>query len=198
MPRSYEKELLVRGDEELVILIQQGDEKAFETLFYRYKGLIYEVSYRFMLDYIVAQMYFDDLIDVAIDGLFIATREFTINKDMSFLNYWWSIVERHQLTFLNKIIDSRIIYCQPSVIENTGVSLSDSEIRNLQGLESSIYDRITKNYNLFSQEEMLYLEHYLLGYKPLEIAEFLSWNKSKLYRIRKKSMDKLNKIFKSN
>ena len=199
MQKSTEKILLERQDEELVKLIQEGNKEALEALYIRYQGLIYEVSYKYMLENGVAQMYLDDLVDVAIDGLFKAIETFTVGRDSSFLNLWWIIVERRQATFLQKTIETRVAYFDPLVIENCEISfLSDSHVDNSRSVDTSILDRIRKHADEFTQNERCYLEYFILGYKPLEIAEFFSWNRSRMYRIKKKAMDKLNKIIKSN
>ncbi len=192
------KLLLERQDEELVKQIQNGDRQALEVLYARYYGLIYEISYKFMFEYNVAQMYFDDLVDTAIDGLLIATKKFMPDKDNSFLNFWWAIVDRRHMTFLQKIIQTRMSPYDPYECDNLSNELSDSNLETHLGVGVSLLETIHKEINAFSREEKIFLEYYILGYKPLEIAEFFSWNRQKLYRIKKKAMDKLNKIIKSN
>ena len=197
--KSTEKILLERQDEELVKLIQEGNKEALEVLYIRYKGLIYESSYCYMIENHVAQMYLDDLVDVAVDALFIAVKDFVVGENKSFLNYWWLIANRRQTTFLQKTIDAKVLYYDPHIIENASVaSLSDSQTETNNDMNTAFIKIISNNASAFSQNERCFLEYYILGYKPLEIAEFFSWNKSKLYRIKKKAMDKLNKIIKSN
>ena len=197
--KSTEKILLERQDEELVKLIQEGNQEALECLYIRYKGLIYEASFQYLIENNIAQMYLDDLIDVATECLFIAIKQFTVGEDGSFLNTWWMITNRHQTKFLKKTIESRVSYYDPLIIENVGTSqLSDSHIDISRGVDISIIDRINKYAELFTLDERCFLEYYILGYKPLEIAEFFTWGKSKLYRVKKKAMLKLNKIIKSN
>lgn len=199
MKKSTEKILLEKQDEELVKLIQEGDKVAIETLYLRYKGLIYEVSYKYMKEHGVAQMYLDDLVDIATDGLFFAIKQFTVGQDNSFLNLWWAVVEKRHTTFLQKTINSRIVFFDPVVIENAEKSiLSDSQKSACAGLSASIIEIIHKNAGRFSDDERCFLELYILGYKPLEIAEQFSWERNKLYRIKKKAMNKLNMIIKSN
>ena len=57
---------------------------------------------------------------------------------------------------------------------------------------------IIKGNKELSSNEKIFLTYTLLGFKPLEIAEFNGWNRAKMYRIKAKAMGKLNKIFKSN
>ena len=188
MHKSDEKRLLERQDEELVKLIQEGKQEALETLFNRYKGFIYEVSLTFMIENHIAQMYFDDLMEVAIDCLLIACQDFLVDQGKSFLNYWWGITDKRLMTFLQRIIDLR----QVTYDRNIFPDLPDSNA------EQIVYESFKKYHDRFTTEEKCLLEYLHLGYKPLEIAEFFSWNKSKLYRIKKKALDKLNKIIKSN
>ena len=199
MAKSTAKILLERQDEELVKLIQEGNKEALEVLYIKYKGLIYESSYCYMIENHVAQMYLDDLVDVAIEALFIATRDFVVGDNNCFLNYWWLIANRRQATFLQKTIDAKVLYYDPYVIENASIaSLSDSRIETNNDMNTAFVKIITNHASEFSQEERCFLEYFILGYKPLEIAEFFSWNKSKLYRIKRKAMDKLNRIIKSH
>lgn len=199
MLKRQSKVLLEKEDEELVKMVQDGNEQVLEQLYVKYKGLIYEVSYKYMMNNKIAQMYLDDLIDIATECLLIACKDFNVGQDRSFLNYWWAIVERRQKDFQKKAIESRVYYYDPFMIENSVSSLSDSHPRGgYEGVFVSIIETINKNEDLFTQDERIYLKYFLIGYKPIEIAELLSWNKSKMYRVKNKAMDKLNKIIKSN
>ena len=199
MLKNSEKALLEKRDEELVSLIQEGNQKALEELYIRYKGLIYEISYKYMMNNNVAQMYLDDLIDVATDCLMVASNSFTVGQDWSFLSFWWAITERKQKEFLTRTIEKRITYYDPCIYELVSIGLHDSHSHlGTEGLGVSIIETIHKHASVFTEEELCYLEYYLLGYKPLEIAELFNLNRSRLYRIKKKAMNKLNKIFKSN
>ena len=151
-----------------------------------------------MIDKNIPQSYFDDLIDIGIECLFVALKDFRVGEDNSFLNYWWKIVERRQLTFVQDIFESRILYFDPFYLDNTGHLLMDVPNKSEHLASENILRIIHKNEEHFSQDERNFLEYYILGYKPLEIAEFFSWNKSRLYRTKKRAMDKLNKIIKSN
>ena len=199
MFKNDKKALLVSRDEELVKLIQEGNQLALDELYIRYKGLIYEVTYKYMITHNIAQMYLDDFIDVGIDSLIVAAKSFTVGQDWSFLSFWWVIMERKQNDFLSKTIESRVSYFDPMTFEYLATSLNDSSPNNdIDVMSHSLKETIRKYSGLFTDEEMCFLEYYLAGYQPLEIADLLSWNKSKLYRIKKKATSKLNKIFKSN
>ena len=198
MLKSNEKILLERADEELVKLIQEGNKEALEALYIRYKGLIYELTYKYMLENNIAQMYLDDLIDVAVEALFTAADKYIVGQDKSFLNFWWAVVDRRQVTFLQETIDTHVLCYDPHFIENAGSLLSDSQAEVVDEIGISIFEIIKNNEHRFSQMERCFLEYYILGYKPLEIAEFFSWDRSKLYRVKRKALDKLNKIIKSN
>ena len=198
MPKSESKRLLERQDEELVKLIQQGDNEAFEILFKRYEGLIYKLCYKFMTDYNIAQMYFDDLVDIAMFGLIKGTKDYVVDEEKSFLNYWWSIVDRHHMTFLSKLIDSKTTCYDPRIIEKTLSTMNSLQSSSANNLGLSIFDILNEYSKVFSTDELNFLKHMYSGFEPLEIAEFFSWSKAKIYRLRRKAIRKLNKINKSN
>ena len=199
MDKSTEKILLERQDEELIILIKEGSRESLATLYQRYKGLIYEISYKYMFEHDIAQMYLDDLVDVATESLFLAIDKFEVGQEKSFLNFWWAITERGQTRFLQETIEKSVSFYDPKIIENTAISgLLDSRIDMGFDIGISFLETIHKNINFFTQNERIFLEYFILGYKPLEIATFFSWSRPTLYRIKKKAIDKLNMIIKSN
>ena len=134
----------------------------------------------------MAQMHFVYLYDIALDGLYVACREYRTDMGKPFINYWWAIVERRHMSYLQDVSEHKFEDIYGDIDRK-----SDSQI------VSEAVD-IIKNHNSFSLDEKIYLTYSLLGFKPLEIAEFNDWNRAKLYRIKAKVMAKLNKIFKSN
>lgn len=184
---TEKKSLLKQKDEELVELIQKGNKEALSELFTKYIGLIYKVSFQFMVDKEIAQMYFENLYDIALDGLYIACRDYRKSVGTPFINFWWSIVERRHLTYWQELSSIKNIAEQSDDIDRIG---------NGQLISNAI--EIIAEHKDFTVDEKIFLTSTLLGFKPLEIAEQNGWNRPKLYRTKSKAMDKLNKIFKSN
>ena len=199
MYKKNDRVVLEREDEDLIKLIRDGNKLAYDALYRRYKGFIYDVSYRFMVANKIAQMYLDDLIDVATECLIDSIKNYTIGEQYSFLNYWWAITEKNHMRFLKKIIDSRTFVYDPYLMETNEVLLFDSSaFSSTDFLALSLLEIIEQHKELFGEDEMIFIQLFLQGYKPLEIAEKLSWNKPKVYRTKKNAMLKLNKIIKSN
>ena len=183
---SEEKSLLLKQDEDLVYLIRNGDQDALAQLYLRYRGLMYKVSFQFMTDKNLAQMHFVDLYDISLDSLYIACNEYDPNIGKSFINFWWSIVERRHMTYLQDLMEKRLEEQTEEVENKSGTQMISEAID------------IIKNNENFSSNEKIFLTYRIFGFKPLEIAEIHNWSKAKLYRIKAKATAKLNKIFKSN
>ena len=178
--------MLIKQDEDLVYLIRDGNQDALAQLYLRYRGLMYKVSFQFMTDKKLAQMHFVYLYDIALDSLYIACNEYNPSVGKPFINFWWSIVERHHMTYFQELAKKRT---EESVEEVENKS-------NTQKISEAV--EIIENNENFSLNEKIFLTCSLFGFKPLEIAKIHNWSRAKLYRIKAKATSKLNKIFKSN
>ena len=121
-----DRTLLEQQDEELIVLIQKGSITAIEKLYEIYKGLIYNVSISYLKDNKIAQMYLDDLIDIATDTLLRCSQKYVIDPNNSFLNYWWGVTKNQFSSFLRKMANSGIVYFDPILVEASEIYLSDS------------------------------------------------------------------------
>lgn len=199
MKKESDRALLEQQDEELIRLIQKGSITAVERLYVNYKGLIYNIAINFLKENGLAQMYFDDLVDIGTDTLMKCAQRYTINEDNSFLNYWWSVTNNQFNTFLRKTINTGVIYFDPILVEASDICLFDSTRPSPSKSVDNVYKEIIKvNKHRFTASERVFLEYYIQGLKPLEIADVMGINRSKLYRIKKTAINKLNKIIKSN
>ena len=199
MKKTSDRTLLEQQDEELISMVQKGSIVAIEKLYESYKGLIYTVSITFLKENGLAQMYFDDLIDIATDTLLRCSQKYTIGNDNSFLNYWWGVTKNQFGSFLRKTVSTGIVYFDPNLVETSEICLFDSSHSTpTKGVEFTIEQIIKNNSDVFTLDERVFIEYFIQGLKPLEISELLSWNRSKMYRIKRSAMNKLNKIIKSN
>ena len=199
LKKASDRELLEQQDEELIMLIQKGSITAVEKLYDIYKGLIYNAALNFMNENGLAQMYLDDLVDVATDTLLRCSQKYIVDEKNSFLNYWWGVTHNQFNSFLRKTVNSGIVYFDPFLVETSEVCLCDSTRPALsRNADFSFREIIRHNKEIFTVNESIFVKYFLDGLKPLEIAQMMSWNKAKLYRIKKSAMNKLNKIIKSN
>ncbi len=79
-----------RSDEELVALVQNGDQKIEELIFKRYRGLVRSLSRRFFL--VGGDM--EDLTQEGMMGLYQAMREYDTAKKSSFKTFAYLCVHR--------------------------------------------------------------------------------------------------------
>ena len=126
LKRVNDRALLEQRDEELIALIQKGSITAVERLYGVYKGLIYNISITFLKENGLAQMYLDDLVDIATDALLRCSQKYVICEDNSFLNYWWSVTNNQFASFLRKTINTGVVYFDPYLVEASEICLLDS------------------------------------------------------------------------
>ena len=144
-------------------------------------------------------MYFDDLIDIATESFIKATYDYQIDNDNSFLNYWWVITDRQQTSFLRKVIETKVTYYDSIAIDSNEFHIFDYEkYVDTINLGTTFEEILNTNKSLFTEDEFTYLNLFLSGYKPLEIADMCSWKRNKVYRVKNIALRKLNKIIKSN
>ena len=176
-------------------MIAQGSKRAFELLFCKFQGLIYKRVFEFTKKYNIPQMYHDDLTSEATDALVTAVRRYIYSPDSTFISFWWSIVEHKFVSFLRRIADTKVFYFDPGFLENEVMYLSDYDLREPSMLTIDIVLEICRRAKIeLNNDETRMLKLFIEGYKTSELPDIFSWTKTKVYRIRKKLMEKLNKI----
>lgn len=190
----------IYSDEDLVFIIQKGNHKAFTELFSRLNGLFYSVSYSFMVENHIPNLYLDDLIGISTDSFMIAVEKY-VQGTTKFVSFWWSIVMTKFRNYYAKNKDLQLACGEENFHETQRFKLQDVEPVSepeYNPLSDELVVLINNNINKFTKEEVLYLQFTFLGYKPLEVGEIVEWDRSKLFRIRRKALHKLNMIIKSN
>ena len=199
MAKIDERTLSKLSDEELVEYYQNGNNDAIGIIYTRYKGLIVAITSDYLKTNNLAQMYFDDFFDIAVECLFRAMDTYDLNKETHLKNYWWTFVKR---SFINKhrhIAHIESIVIDPSQLESGRYHLMDSSINDKRfNVDEFIDDILLKYPDEFTNIEKRFLIYLKDGFEIKEIAFFMGTNLSKVYRLRLKVLDKLNKIIKSN
>lgn len=188
------------SDEDLVFIIQKGNHKAFNELFNRFNGLFYTISYKFITEYHIPNLYIDDLISISTDSLIIAINKFS-HGSTKFISYWWSIVITKFKNYYAKNKDLQLACGIEDFHEKQRYKLQDNEIASepeYNPLSEELVLLINQNIEKFTKEERLFLQLAFMEYKPLQIGDIVQWDRNKLFRIRRKAMNKLNMIIKSN
>ena len=187
-------------DEDLVLLVQKGNSKAFGELYRRYYGLFHTLSYSFMNNNHIPHLYLEDFISVATDSLTIAIEKYNIGQTR-FVSFWWSIVVTKFKNYYAKNADLQLACNEDNFLEQKRNKMQDVEAISgyeYNPLSEEIIWIINSNINKFTQDEVVYLQFAFMGYKATEIGQITDWKKSKLFRIRKSALNKLNMIIKSN
>ena len=188
------------SDEELVFTIQNGNKEAFLELYKRYNGLFYTVSYSFMNNYHIPHLYLDDFISVATDSLLLAVNKFQSSENR-FVSFWWSITITKFKNYYAKNTSIQLACAEESFLDKQRNKLQDvepSKEYELDPLNEDMIATINNNIKKFTKDEIVYLQFAFIGYSPLEIGKIIEWKKSKLFRIRRNALSKLNMIKKSN
>ena len=188
------------SDEELVSAIQQGNQSAMLELFNRYNGLFYTVSYSFMNNYHIPHLYLDDFVSVATDSLLFALEKYVPGTN-KFISFWWSITVIKFKNYYAKNKNIQLACSEESFVDKQRNKLQDIEANNVPKLDPLTEDMVNViniNINKFTKEELIFLQFALIGYDAREISSIVEWKKSKLFRIRRNALNKLNMIKKSN
>ena len=187
-------------DEDLVFIIQKGNMKAFTELFNRFNGLFYSISYSFMKDYHIPHLYLDDLISISTESLMVAIEKYS-SGTTKFISYWWSISNTKFKNYYAKNKDLQLACGIEDFHDKQRYKMQDVDTVSEQEyspISEELITLINKNINKFTNEEIKFLQLTFMEYKPLEIGEIIQWDRSKLFRIRRKALTKLNMIIKSN
>ncbi len=174
--------------------------KAFTELFNRFNGLFYSISYSFMKDYHIPHLYLDDLISISTESLMLAIEKYSAGIT-KFVSYWWSISITKFKNYYAKNKDLQLACGTEDFRDNQRYKMQDAEIVSepeYSPISDELIELINKYIDKFTKEEIKFLQLTFMEYKPIEIGEIIQWERSKLFRIRRKALTKLNMIIKSN
>lgn len=188
------------SDEELVNIIKQGNKEAFLELYKRFNGLFYTVSYSFMNNYHIPHLYLDDFISVATDSLMLAVEKFD-SKENKFVSFWWSIAITKFKNYYAKNTTLQLSCAEDTFLDKQRNKLQDVEPSSeyeVDPLTEDMISTINQNISKFTKDEIIFLQFSFFGYSSLEIGKIIEWKRSKLFRVRRNALNKLNMIKKSN
>ena len=188
------------SDEELVNIIKQGNKEAFLELYKRFNGLFYTVSYSFMNNYHIPHLYLDDFISVATDSLMLAVEKFD-SKENKFVSFWWSIAITKFKNYYAKNTTLQLSCAEDTFLDKQRNKLQDVEPSSeyeVDPLTEDMISTINQNISKFTKDEIIFLQFSFFGYSSLEIGKIIEWKRSKLFRVRRDALNKLNMIKKSN
>ena len=173
--------------EQLVVLVQQNDEQAFNTLVDEFLPIIRAKAVMFK------KLEADDLVQEGLLGLWSAVQTYDSNKSASFKTYANKCIDNRMFTGANK---SR---CKKYIPTELIISLDNKDFMQVAGglsPEQRMIDResyigmIRHIKKILSQREFSVLGYYLAGYSYIQIAQKLGTTPkvvdNALQRIRKK------------
>ena len=165
---------ILKSDEELLVLAQQGDEAAEEFLLEKYKPLVRSRAREMYL----AGGEQDDLLQEGMLGLFKAIRSYDPQREATFATYAGTLVS-HQILSAVKASQR-----QKHQVLNRSISMSEIEeqqdvltLGTAESPESIVLDLENarelreKIFAMLSPMEKRVLDLYLEGYDYLQIAE---------------------------
>ena len=117
------------SDEELVKICKTKNQDAIAVLYLRFKGLIYSITFDYLTKHNIAQMYRDDLIDIATDSLFKAIDTFDGQEGSSFLNFWWTICLRSFSTHFKRIVSTKLFFYEPNFFD---IKIFEKNFKNFE------------------------------------------------------------------
>lgn len=182
-------------DEEMVELIQKGNNKYMAKLYVRYQSLFYYTSLKYMSKNHISQNLKDDFVDIAVESFHAAIKSFDTKKNTHFLNYWWSIKDHNFSSYLFRIKRKKIYYFDPKLVEEKLSDFIDDDLQS--NVPHTIYDAIEIDLSELgdlTDREILLFKCLLVGHENLdELVELLGWSKSKAYRTKRKLLEQLQK-----
>ena len=189
------------SDDDLIILIQQGNRIAFETIVERYRGLVYTVALTFLQEMKYPQMYLDDFISVAMEALMFAMKRYIVGSSR-FFSFWWAVSYRKLRNYAGYMNDTHLKNSDDSFLDAKRYKLNDSEpiseAETFNPLTDKLIETINMNSDSFTQDEKTYLQLNLIGYSVNQVGQILNWKKGKLYKVRRNALFKLNTVIKSD
>ncbi|MBE7039867.1 MAG: RNA polymerase sporulation sigma factor SigK [Ruminococcaceae bacterium] len=206
---AFPKPLSPKEEDELLALIQNGDEEAKEKLIEHNLRLVAHIAKKYSQS---AGFDVDDLISVGTIGLIKAVNSYNGKKSVRLATYAARCIENEMLMMMRS---ARKTSKEISLNESLGGDTDGSEVTLMDilsvddddvidevslGIESKkLYEAIENC--LSSREKQIIVLRYGLVSKPYtqrEIAKKLSISRSYVSRIEKKALFKMNKYFMSN
>ena len=191
------------GDEKLILLAQQGDNKALEELLKKYKGLVHAKCRSF---YIVGASY-EDLVQEGMIGLLGAILDFDADKNDSFPAFASLCIRRQLISALkaantkkNIPLNTYISLSNPVKDDKEGRTLGEvlqvagvdpEEILITEESEKSVLRRLNASLSVFEKQV---LSEYLQNRSFEEIAQTLSTTKKSVDNAVQRIRQKLNRI----
>lgn len=193
-------------DEELILLIRDGDETAQYYLMTKYKDLV-----RFK-----ARSYFmigadrEDIIQEGMIGLYKAVRDYDVEKNVSFFNFARLCVTRQIITAVKTATRKKHIPLNSSVSLNQNIDDDDNTYISIipslftQNPEELLIDRENKSFIETSIEESLsvmecrVLQLFLQGKSYSEIAKIINRDEKSIDNSLQRVRRKLDKILTGN
>lgn len=189
-------DLIKSTDEELVVLCQQGNDEAIDTLLLRYKKFVNKLTRGYFL--IGAQT--EDLVQEGLIGLFKAFRDYKTDKNIQFRSFARLCINRQIITaikqsqrFKHRPLNNYLSLTYQENDENALIDIIESEGLSPENMVISkeevdgLNSRIKKELSRFEKNV---LAKFLEGMSYSEISESLNSNNKSidnaLQRIKKK------------
>lgn len=166
------------SDNQLVLLLQKGDERAFEEITIRYVKLIYQIAYDFNID----GYEHDDLVQEGLLAFLIAGKNFDEQNGASFKNYAVMCTKNRFKDIAKKGNAKRTVPKSQIITLDEMGDRHDEE----QNVEDFVIERdYLKNLmlhlrSLLSYEERTVFDMYLKGYSYDEIADTMQMSTKKI------------------
>lgn len=179
MPRPNYKELTDREIVDLIIAIPHNEEAAYYILFYRYRGLLFNI-YRYYFGN--ALYWFDD----CLNELFLSLRG-TKGEWKSFANFEWRSNLR---TWLTKVAKNKFLECYYTMIDiaGDGTSIDKTPVPTMQSVDTNrellLIELVESIRKLDDEDQIFCMLKKLEGYSSKEIAILLQkrWDKYGIVR----------------
>ncbi len=192
-------------DEELIVLVKQGDTQALDCLMFRYKELVNIKVSR----YYMAGAEKEDIVQEGLIGLFKSIKNFDVEKQITFKTFANVCIERQLITAIKASNRQKHMPLNSYLSLNTTSNDEDSDkdmydTLHLDVMEDPL-DMITKKEYYQNVEDMIehtlsdfekqVLAHYMKGESYVQIAEKLDAPvksvDNAIQRIRKKTLKKM-------
>ncbi len=146
------------NDYEIIYLIKDGNELAYEIMFKKYECFIYKK----IRDYGISNLYVDEYLQEGLITLNKAIFKFDDSFNKSFMRFFELLLERH---FINMLKRNKITY------EELNENLFEANDNVLE--ETVVYYQSKMNFSKFKSkiEQIVYKEYYLENWSIEHISE---------------------------
>ena len=190
--------LLAVCDEELIIMIQRGDNVAFDVLFLRYCPIFDMFVNEIINAYKSLRAYSDEVMNCAVDAFSFGVKNYVFAENTSFHKYWKGIAKNKTLNFYKKSRVTIFTFVDPTLLDNSYIRMYDSgsysEEMNVEQLRADVREVLRKNRYEFSNDQYRIIGLTLIGYSVQEICETFKYKKGKVYRDRNSAIAILSKL----